>query len=186
MSTIRITTESHKVRPVILCGGSGSRLWPLSRKSLPKQFAPLLPKKSLFERTLLRFKSDTYKQPILVTNESYRFHALHDSVALGLRADIFLESEGKNTAPAALLSALHTSLIDPSEILIISPSDHLIENEEEFNSLVEKSISFVSEGGLSLFGIKPKYPEAGFGYIQVEKEIFEGVLEVTNFKENQV
>ena len=182
MSTIRITTESHKVRPVILCGGSGSRLWPLSRKSLPKQFAPLLPKKSLLKElcyvSSLILINSQFLSPMKVTG----FMLCMDSVALGLRADIFLESEGKNTAPAALLSALHTSLIDPSEILIISPSDHLIENEKNLIRLSKKAFRSYRKGAFRFLN-KAQVSEAGFGYIQVEKEIFEGVFEVTNFKE---
>lgn len=148
---------------VILCGGSGTRLWPLSRTLMPKQFIRLFNEKSLFDLTLRR---NVYAQKtIIVCNEAHYFLALDECG--NKKIDKFiLEPFGKNTAAAITFAAL---CCDEDEILLVTPSDHLIEDETEYKKALLIAQSYANQGFLVTFGIKPNEPNTGYGYIKADK-----------------
>jgi len=128
-----------QITPVILCGGSGSRLWPLSRKSYPKQFVPLIGDKTLFQDSSNRFTGEQFKNPIIVTNSDYRFIVSEQLHEIGIDPGaILIEPEGRNTAPAILAAALFEYRKDPDAILVVAPSDHVINDTVAFQSQSRK------------------------------------------------
>ena len=161
---------SEEIIPVILCGGSGSRLWPLSRQSFPKQFLKLnfTNGNSLLQRTQKRVRNiKNLKEPILICNEEHRFIVAEQMRAINVKpTSIILEPFGRNTAPAITLAALKSlELFDNPHLLILS-SDHQIHNEKKFTKVIEKSIDFSEKGSLIIFGIVPTSAEIGYGYIK--------------------
>ena len=161
---------------VLLCGGSGTRLWPISRKLMPKQFVKLFDGKSLFQLTQLRNVKVASKS-LIVSNDEQYFLAIDQSAELenfNTKQRYVLEPVGRNTAPAIALACLD---VDPEEIVLVTPADHLIKDELAYIAAIERAKSLASEGYLVTFGIKPGYPETGFGYIEAEGE------NVRSFKE---
>ena len=160
---------------VILCGGSGTRLWPVSRSLFPKQFVKLFGEHSLFQKTLLR-NSSLASQYLVVINQDQYFMGLDqaDETKVSATRKFILEPTGRNTAPAIAMAAL---AVAPEEILLIVPSDHLIENQSEYESVVRKAEELARNGKLVTFGIRPGYAETGYGYIESSG------LEVKSFKE---
>ena len=156
---------------VLLSGGSGTRLWPLSRLRMPKQYLPLVHGRSLFEDTLERHQGFCSGH-LIVTNATQ--FALAQRQAGPRPATYVLESVGRNTAPAIAM-ACHT--LDPECIVLVTPSDHLIRDREAYRHAVEKASELAEQGFLVTFGIEPAYPETGFGYIQAQGNV------VTAFKE---
>lgn len=156
------------IQPVILCGGSGSRLWPLSRQDYPKQLLALMDDKSLLQNTMLRLEGlHPCAAPIIVCNEAHRFLVSAQLTEIGiLDAQIILEPEGKNTAPAIGLAARAAVLTHPSSILVVLPSDHLIKSTDLFLAAARKAVDLALEKNLVTFGIKPESPETGYGYIR--------------------
>ncbi|MDH4198830.1 MAG: mannose-1-phosphate guanylyltransferase/mannose-6-phosphate isomerase [Spirochaetia bacterium] len=147
---------------IVLCGGSGTRLWPLSRKLLPKQFVKIFDNKSLFQMTLERNQNHA-KKFLIVTNAEQYFLAQDQALAQGCTAiDIILEPVGRNTAPAIALACLD---INPEEIVLVTPSDHLIKNAKDYEASVASAVEFAKENYLVTFGILPVLPETGYGYI---------------------
>lgn len=163
------------MKTVILCGGSGTRLWPLSRTLYPKQFYPLFEGHSLFQRTIERNAPHT-EEFIVVVNQEQFFMAEDQFRALKLSTPVrfILEPEGRNTAPAIALAAL---AVKPSDILLVVPSDHLIHNLSSYAEDVSKAKAFAKEQSLVTFGIKPTHAETGFGYIEASGH------DVKSFKE---
>ncbi len=154
--------------PVILAGGTGSRLWPLSRELFPKQFHALFSEHSLLQETLLRARAVSAEAPIVVCNEEHRFLVAEQCRAIGIDwRRIILEPEGRNTAPAIGLAALAAP---EAATLLVLPSDHLIQDEKGFAAAVERAGSAAAEGGLVTFGIAPTQPETGYGYIRAPGE----------------
>lgn len=172
---IVLSSYSHKdskispviVKPVILCGGSGTRLWPLSRESFPKQFVPLIEGKSLLMQTLDRVKS--LSSPICVTNEEYRFLVQdllnHDSQSEKSSASILLEPVGRSTTAAMASSALMPG-ITPSDLLLFLPSDHFVPDIDAFISTIESGVMAANAGFIVTFGVQPSFPSTAYGYIQ--------------------
>ncbi len=155
------------IHPVILCGGSGTRLWPSSRKAFPKQFSSLVGDDSLYQQTLKRLSGRLFGEPIVLTNLDFRFVAREQAEAIGLMdANIVLEPVGRDTAPAILTAALMKKDA-PDDLLLIAPSDHLIERPAEFLSAVETGMKAAAAGNLVTFGITPKNPETGYGYLEL-------------------
>jgi mannose-1-phosphate guanylyltransferase/mannose-6-phosphate isomerase len=158
-----------KLQPVILCGGSGSRLWPLSRSKFPKQLLPLTSDRSLLQETCARLGAlePPPADPIVICNESHRFLVAGQIEAIGLRPRLALEPAGRNTAPAAAVAAL---LVPPSErdstLLLVLPADHVIRNPEVLAEAVRIAIPAAEAGRLLTFGIVPTSPETGYGYIR--------------------
>ena len=160
----------QKITPIILCGGSGSRLWPLSRKSYPKQFVPLVGDKTLFQDSSERLTGPRFKNPVIVTNSDYRFIVTEQLQEIGIDPGaILIEPEGRNTAPAILAAALFEYRINPDAILVIAPSDHVINDVNAFQLAIEEACKVALNGQLVTFGIKPTHPETGFGYLELSK-----------------
>ncbi len=155
------------IRPIILCGGSGTRLWPLSRESFPKQFVPLIQGKSLLEMTLDRVK--LLSSPICVTNEEHRFFVQdllnHDSQLANSSASILLEPAGRNTAAAMASSALMPGIL-PTDLLLFLPSDHFVQDIDAFISTIEAGTAAANAGFIVTFGVQPSFPSTAYGYIQ--------------------
>ncbi len=164
-----------KVIPVILCGGSGERLWPLSRAGFPKQFLSLTGKESLFQQAVMRLASlhsDNFEvtAPLIVTGEEHRFLATEQlreiSIDLGVA---LLEPVGRNTAPALTLAALAAIEQDEDPILVVTPADQMVCNLEAYQKALQHAIHEVTDGAIVILGVAPDSPETGYGYIQVEK-----------------
>lgn len=160
---------------VILCGGSGTRLWPVSRTLFPKQFVKIFNEQSLFQRTILRNKKISNSFMIVLNQEQY-FMGLDqiDELKIESKKNFILEPIGRNTAPAIAMAAMASS---PDEVLLIVPSDHLIDKQADYEAAVSKAIELASENRIVTFGIKPTYPETGYGYIEASD------IEVKSFKE---
>jgi len=159
---------------IILCGGSGTRLWPISRTLMPKQFVKLFNEKSLFQLTVERNSKNCDRQYVVSNTEQY-FLALDQLEELNKTNNKYLlEPVGRNTAPAIGLACLD---LDPKEIVLVTPSDHLIKNEIEYIKVLKKAKELAQENNLVTFGITPTFAETGFGYIEV------GELNVKAFHE---
>ncbi|MFW5863561.1 MAG: mannose-1-phosphate guanylyltransferase, partial [Desulfohalobiaceae bacterium] len=154
--------------PAILCGGSGTRLWPVSRELYPKQFLPLYGEKTLLQETLLRLQGlPDLGQPICVCGEEHRFLVAEQVRALGFDPGaVVLEPEGRNTAPAAAVAALLAQDSDPGSLLLILPADHVLKDAYSFQQAVQTGIAAAQAGALVTFGVVPDKPETGYGYIQ--------------------
>jgi mannose-1-phosphate guanylyltransferase/mannose-6-phosphate isomerase len=156
------------IKPVILCGGSGTRLWPLSRESFPKQFVPLINGKSLLDLTIARVKD--LGSPVCITNEEHRFFvrdALNQRIVKSgaLNPSIILEPAGRNTAAAMAGAALIPS-IAPSDLLLFLPSDHFVPDVEAFIATIQSGVAVAKAGYIVTFGIQPSFPSTAYGYIQ--------------------
>ncbi len=164
---------NETIIPVILCGGTGTRLWPLSRESFPKQYLSINSeeKNSLLQKTYKRISSlDNLSNPILVCNEDHRFIALEQMRQIDIEPlSILLEPFGKNTAPAIALAALKALEKKDDPILLVLSSDHEIEIEERFLKTIKYGIDYAKDNKLVTFGIVPTSPEVGYGYIQAEE-----------------
>ena len=162
-----------QVVPVILCGGSGTRLWPLSRTSYPKQFLSLFGLKSLFQQTIERLVTSLVSNdfeclsPVVVANEEFRFLVLDQFRELGnIKPTLLLEPKGRNTAPALTIAALELISKGLDPVLVVSPADHAISNDKKFKEAVQKSINIAVNGPIVILGITPDHPNTGYGYIQ--------------------
>jgi mannose-1-phosphate guanylyltransferase/mannose-6-phosphate isomerase len=162
----------QSIYPVLLCGGSGTRLWPLSRKSYPKQFSQLIGTESLFQGTAKRMTGQyhelSFKAPVVLTNADFRFIVTEQLAELGIDPGaILIEPQGRNTAPAILASAIFLAKTDPDAILLISPSDHVVPDVSAFHAAVTQGLAAVNQGQLVTFGIAPDRPETGYGYLEL-------------------
>jgi len=164
-----VKKSTQYVIPVILSGGSGTRLWPLSRKSYPKQLLPLTGGKySMLQETVLRVKS--LGAPIIVANEDHRFLVAEQLQQTGTKKfDILLEPVGKNTAPAIALAAFAALEKNPQAVIAVFPADHLIADQKAFHAALQVAIHAAQENQLVTFGIVPNQPETGYGYIRAAK-----------------
>jgi len=170
--------------PVILAGGSGTRLWPLSRQLYPKQFLPLLGEKTMLQQTIERLQGLDCQAPIVVCNEEHRFLAAEQLRQTGVDdAAIILEPVPKNTAPAIALAAHEALRRDEEAMLLVLPADHLIEDTASFHAAVKKALLAAEEGNLVTFGIVPHRPETGYGYIRRGREQGKEVFNVLAFVE---
>ena len=168
----------YKIIPIILAGGTGSRLWPLSRRSFPKQFLNLLDDEyTMLQKTYKRIENlDDISRPIIICNEEHRFIVGHQMKELNIEPlEILLEPEGRNTAPAIVIAALKAldiyqdTNIEP--ILLILSSDHQIEDINKFHSSINNSIEEALKGNLIIFGVPPTYSATGYGYIKSQKHL---------------
>ncbi len=153
--------------PVILAGGNGSRLWPLSRELYPKQFLKLDGEYSLLQNTILRLNKIQLEKPIVICNEEHRFLVAEQLRQIGqLDNNIILEPVGKNTAPAITLAAIYAKKYNTDPLLLVLAADHMISDENIFLSTIRESISIAKSGNLVTFGVIPNFPETGYGYIK--------------------
>lgn len=167
--------------PVVLSGGSGTRLWPLSRSSYPKQFLSITEKKTLFQLTLERIHSlnqalSNFQNPIIVTNENHRFIVAEQLRQAKTSAEILLEPIARNTAPAIAAAAELALSRGEDPVLLILAADHVIEQQEAFNQAVVVGLSAAESGKLVTFGIVPTAPETGYGYIKAQQKVEQSEL----------
>ena len=179
------TFKKTKLIPVILCGGSGSRLWPLSRKSYPKQFLALEGNSdlTLLQKTLKRLESfENLSEPIIICNEDHRFLVAEQCRSIDIvPEEIILEPVGKNTASAIALASLRALDINKESNLIVLSSDHIIQNESQFLKAVECGLNLSFNNKIVTFGVIPNRPETGYGYIQTENKI-----DINNLKGHEI
>lgn len=170
--------------PVILSGGSGTRLWPLSRPLYPKQFLALHSEHTLFQETALRVSEIGLDAPIIVCNEEHRFIVAENLRALDTQAqDIILEPVGRNTAPAIATAAYSAMKDGDDPILLVLPADHVIEDVKAFGKAAKAAEKLAKKGHLVTFGIKPNEPHTGYGYIESGKDIDGLASEIKAFTE---
>jgi mannose-1-phosphate guanylyltransferase / mannose-6-phosphate isomerase len=157
-----------KIIPIILCGGSGTRLWPLSRKSFPKQFAPLAGEQTLLQAAVLRMAGPGFGAPVLVTGHAFRFVVADQLAAIGRAARaILVEPSARNTAPAILAAALHVQATDPNALLLIAPSDHVVADPAAFRAAVHAGSVAARAGRIVTFGVRPDRAETGYGWLEL-------------------
>lgn len=170
------------IQPVILSGGSGTRLWPLSREAYPKQFLPLAGELTMLQATWQRVAPLAARGPLVIANEEHRFVAAEQLQQVGAEpAAIILEPVGRNTAPAIAVAALEATRGGTDALLLVLPSDHVITDEAAFRSAVQAAASAADAGKLVTFGIVPTGPETGYGYIKAADG--QGVRAVERFVE---
>lgn len=171
--------------PLILSGGSGTRLWPVSRKNLPKQFLSLTGQGTLFQQTVARTGLlPDVGAPIVVASEDHRFLVAEQLLESGIdNATIVLEPLARNTAPAIALGAIQAVERDAEAILLVLPADHLIGDTDSFTNGVRLALPVARDGWLATFGIRPDRPETGFGYIRRAEPIGDGAFQVAQFVE---
>jgi len=176
---------NHPLIPVILCGGSGTRLWPLSRETYPKQFLRLSGKDSLLQQTMQRLTDiEGIGAALLVCNESSRFVAAEQLREIGIDdAQILLEPMRRNTAPAIAVAALHALAHHEDPLLLVLPSDHVIQNQDAFRAAVAAARHAADDGDLVTFGVNPLSPETGYGYIRAGRAEHGGAQSVLEFVE---
>ncbi|HEY6821821.1 MAG TPA: mannose-1-phosphate guanylyltransferase/mannose-6-phosphate isomerase [Burkholderiales bacterium] len=177
----------RRLHPVILCGGSGSRLWPMSRRMLPKQFLPLVSERSLLQDTAQRIAAiGGCEKPIVISNNEHRFLVAEQLNAQGTAPAVqILEPVGRNTAPAVAVAALQVAKTDPEGALLVLPSDHAIANVDAFRHAVEAARAAAEQGLLVTFGIRPTQAATGYGYIELGEPIagLSGVSGIRRFVE---
>ena len=157
------------LHPVLLCGGSGTRLWPLSRKSYPKQFSKLIGEESLFQASAKRLSGDMFEAPLIVTADAFRFIVSEQLAAIEQAAlAIMIEPDGRNTAPAVVAAALWLAKTDADALMLVAPSDHVIPDGDAFRAAVSAAIPAAQDGQLVTFGITPTRAETGYGYLELE------------------
>ncbi len=172
------------ITPVLLCGGSGTRLWPLSRKSFPKQFADLVGEESLFQASARRFTGAGFAEPLVMTGDAFRFIVTEQLDEVGLTpAGILIEPEGRNTAPAAVAAALFAAARDPQALVLLVPSDHAVADPQAFRAAVETGRPAAEDGRIVTFGIAPTRAETGYGWLEAGAEIAPGVHALSRFIE---
>ena len=169
--------------PLILSGGSGTRLWPLSRKLYPKQFLNLINKETLFQDTILRLP-DEISSPLIICNEEHRFIVAEQLRQINSsNKGIILEPVGKNTAPAIAIGAINLLTQHNDPILLVLSADHIIENNLEFHRSISVATKLAEQGKMVALGIKPKKPEIGYGYIEVHISENNDYYNIISFKE---
>lgn len=155
--------------PVLLVGGSGTRLWPVSRKSYPKQFTAFDDGPSLFQQTVTRLNGPGFAPPMVTTQADFRFIVAQQLEEIGVRGgDILVEPSSRNTAPAILAAAVQVARTDPDAVMLVAPSDHAIRDPDGFLNAVQQGARLARQGRIVTFGIVPDRPETGFGYLELD------------------
>ncbi len=180
------TNKKTSVYAVLLAGGTGTRLWPVSRELYPKQLVKFIGADSLVQSTIKRLKPvlDTENVRIVCGEEHFHETARHMAeIGVQAKGKIICEPCGRNTAPAILLAVLNILKIDSDAVLCVFPADHVIRDVEKFHKKLKTAINLAEAGYIVTFGIKPHYPETGYGYIEGSKEIFDEALAIKRFVE---
>jgi mannose-1-phosphate guanylyltransferase/mannose-6-phosphate isomerase len=172
------------ITPIILSGGNGTRLWPLSRSYYPKQYLALTNNQTLLQETVLRVTAKQFNQPMIICNNEHRFLAAEQLQAINvIPSHIVLETEAKNTAPAVAIACLLQE--DPDQLLLVLPADHIIKNLNNFYNAIKTASQTAKQGKIITFGINPSYPETRYGYIECGEKLKnnEFLYKVTRFVE---
>jgi mannose-1-phosphate guanylyltransferase/mannose-6-phosphate isomerase len=172
--------DQMNITPVILCGGSGTRLWPLSRQSFPKQFVPLLGNKSLLQLTLERL-AWCDSPPMCVASEDHRFLVADAIESTAKQGVVVLEPAARNTAAAMALAALQAA--DPAQAMLFCPADHHIPDATAFAATVQRGLPAANDGAIVTFGVVPSFPSTAYGYIEQGQDLGNGALQVKRFIE---
>jgi len=160
---------TQTIHPILLCGGSGTRLWPLSRKSYPKQFVPLAGEESLFQASALRLSGPGFAAPIIVTGGDFRFIVTEQLAQVELAPSaVLIEPAARNTAPAILAAALLLEAREPGALMLVAPSDHVIPDPARFREAALAAAPTAREGRIVTFGIRPDRAETGYGWLELD------------------
>ena len=162
---------TQTIYPLLLCGGSGTRLWPLSRKSYPKQFTNLTGEESLFQGAAKLLRGAGYGAPLVITGSDFRFVVTEQLAAVEIAPKgVLIEPEGRNTAPAVLAGALALEAEAPDALILVAPSDHVIPDAEQFRATVQAAAPAAEAGQLVTFGIRPSRAETGYGWLAMSQD----------------
>jgi len=173
----------QQVIPFVLCGGVGTRLWPVSREGFPKQFNKLIGSESLFQQACRRLSGDLFADLCVIANDRHRFLVADQLEEIHVKSrTIVLEPSGRNTAPAACIAALLVADSDPSGLVLLTPADHVIPDKDAFARAIERGLKAATEGALVTFGVEPDSPHTGYGYIEAEQSSSQ-TLKVKRFVE---
>ena len=180
------SSSIKKIIPILMCGGSGSRLWPISRNSFPKQFLKCNPSSdnSFLQDTFLRLKGlNNLSDPILICNEEHRFIAAEQMREINVTPlSIILEPFGRNTAPAIALGIIQAMNLENDPLVLVLPADHSINNINKFTAIIRKGMEYAENNNIVVFGIPPQYPETGFGYIEAQQPLDKLSIEGSKIK----
>ena len=180
---------SKIIYPVLLAGGSGTRLWPLSRKSYPKQFSNIIGEKTLFQRSAERLTSSDmieFAPHITLTNADFRFVIGEQLQEIGVDpGPILIEPQAKNTAAAVLAASIFAHANDKDAVMLVAPSDHMMPDTDDFHKAIEVGLSHIQKNKMVTFGIKPTHPETGYGYLEISADTVDvhGASNVKKFVE---
>jgi len=172
------------ILPVIISGGAGSRLWPLSRKAQPKQLLPLLSDKTMIQETVARLSGDMFLPPVFICNASHAEAIEAQMADMGQDIGaIIVEPVGRNTAPCAVAAAMHGARLGEDTLVLLLPADHHVKKPEAFKRAIANAVNAARSGHLVTFGITPDHPETGYGYIESGTKIDDHAAKVTAFRE---
>lgn len=169
-----------QILPVILSGGAGSRLWPLSRQAEAKQFLPLSGVRTMIQDTADRMSGPEFMAPAFICNAS---HIDQIQAQVPDHGDILVEPEGRNTGPCAMAAAMHVRATDPDALMLLAPADHVIEKPDAFREAVLRAAPIAADGYHVTFGMTPDHPATGFGYIQQGQRLSDGLFHIERFRE---
>ncbi|MCC2647001.1 MAG: mannose-phosphate guanylyltransferase/mannose-6-phosphate isomerase [Rickettsiaceae bacterium] len=170
-----------RIKPVILAGGKGTRLWPFSKEKYPKQFLRIFSGKSLFQLTLERHQGKFFDDPLVIISKELRFIAAEQIREINIKAEIIIEPNAKNTAPCVMAAALYN--INYKGALLVAPSDHLITEINSYKQAISKVSSDIIDGNILIIGIEPIAPHTGYGYIEIGDAVGDNTFKVKSFKE---
>ena len=162
-----MAAKSQSLIPVLMCGGAGTRLWPVSRESMPKQFVPLIGERSTFQQTLARIADPAlFARPIVITNADFRFIVAEQLREIGIEADIVLEPARRDSGPAVAVAAALAARRDPKAAVLVLAADHVVRKPDEFLAACRAAAAAAAEGRIVTFGIRPTAPATSYGYIR--------------------
>lgn len=180
----RVSAYVSKIVPVIMSGGAGSRLWPLSRRAYPKQLLPLIGDETMVQQTAARLSGDEFAAPVFICNADHAGPIADQMKAMGSQLGaIITEPVGRNTAPVAVVAALHAQAMEGDNLVLLAPADHYVTNAKGFRETITRALPAARNGKLVTFGIAPDGPETGYGYIEQGDTLYDGVYKVAAFAE---